>query len=279
VTRSPGPIYVCGHSSSELERLAVQAAVFRAITDDALVWAGIGAGMRVLDIGCGAGDMSLAVAAHVGAGGAVIGIDRAPEAVTVARRRAAANGTRNVEFRQGAIEEFDPGGQVDALVGRFVLMHQADPAAILCKAARHVRPGGVILILESNLAGLLPGVRTWPDAPLFGAAIDWMIEVIRRAGALPDMGLRLHRTFVDAALPAPRLRQHASLFAGAAAADLCAYVAESVRSMLAVGARLEFPVPAVLEAATLARELAREARALDAVLSSPPVIAAWSVQG
>jgi ubiquinone/menaquinone biosynthesis C-methylase UbiE len=270
----PGPVYVCGHSAGELARLATQSAVFREITEEALVWGGVACGMRVLDIGCGAGDMALAVAARVGPTGHVIGVDRVPEAVATARRRCAADGVLNAEFHQSAIDAIELAHPVDALVGRFVLMHQSDPAAILRSAARHVRAGGVILMLESNLAGALPGVRAWPEAPLFGAAIDWMIAVIRNAGALPDMGLRLHRTFQEAGLPAPRLRQHAHLFAGEGAAGLCDYIAASVHSMLPVAAGLGMQAPPSLEVNTLARRLAAEAASLNALLSAPPVIVA-----
>src|SRR5213593_1077419 len=60
------PLYVCGHSANELERLEIQGAFFEEITRNLLVAAGIGPGMRVLDIGCGAGDVSLLAADLVG---------------------------------------------------------------------------------------------------------------------------------------------------------------------------------------------------------------------
>jgi cyclopropane fatty-acyl-phospholipid synthase-like methyltransferase len=51
---------VLGHSAGELARLERQAEIFAEITENILRRAGIGRGMRILDIGCGVGDVSLA---------------------------------------------------------------------------------------------------------------------------------------------------------------------------------------------------------------------------
>ena len=58
-------------------RLADQGALLEPFTADVLRRAGLGEGMRVLDVGCGVGDVSLLAAKMVGAGGGVLGIDRA----------------------------------------------------------------------------------------------------------------------------------------------------------------------------------------------------------
>src|SRR2546426_7671978 len=96
----PGsPVYVCDHSPAELERPENQGAFFEEITRRVFDAAGITTGMRVLDIGCSAGDVSFLVARLVGRSGWVLGIDRAPEAIEAATAR----GLRNVEFRLSGI--------------------------------------------------------------------------------------------------------------------------------------------------------------------------------
>jgi len=52
------PDYVMGHSDRERRRLALQAAVLNPLTDSFLRRAGISAGMRILDLGCGIGEVS-----------------------------------------------------------------------------------------------------------------------------------------------------------------------------------------------------------------------------
>lgn len=90
--------YILGHSQAELRRLMLQASIIQPITRRLLLEAGLKPGMRVLDIGCGTGDVSLLAADLVGPRGAVVGIDRSAEAVAAARDRAAALGYGRVTF-------------------------------------------------------------------------------------------------------------------------------------------------------------------------------------
>jgi SAM-dependent methyltransferase len=83
------PRYILGHDRDELDRLIDQARFFGDLTEEVLRRAGVGPGMRVLDLGCGTGDVSFLAARLVGPTGAVLGVDRSPEAVAVAERRAA----------------------------------------------------------------------------------------------------------------------------------------------------------------------------------------------
>ena len=90
--------YVLGHSQREIRRLRTQAAILRPITERLLRNVKIGPGMRVLDLGCGAGDASMLAAEFVGPTGLVVGIDRSPEVLAVAAERAQAAGLRQVSF-------------------------------------------------------------------------------------------------------------------------------------------------------------------------------------
>jgi ubiquinone/menaquinone biosynthesis C-methylase UbiE len=68
--------YVLGHSDLEIERLQLQGKVLEGVTRRLIRECGIGSGMRVLDIGCGAGDVSLLLAEIVGTSGTVVAIDQ-----------------------------------------------------------------------------------------------------------------------------------------------------------------------------------------------------------
>ena len=82
---NPGPsgAYVLGHSERELDRLTVQARLKDPMTRQFLREAGIVSGMRVLDVGSGAGDVALLAAELVSGSGKVVGVDRAPAALAV----------------------------------------------------------------------------------------------------------------------------------------------------------------------------------------------------
>src|SRR5436190_776291 len=86
------PDYVLGHAERELKRLGQQAGFFAEATRAGLLRAGLAPGMRVLDIGCGIGDVALIAADIVGAGGSVTAIDISANALDVARQRAATAG-------------------------------------------------------------------------------------------------------------------------------------------------------------------------------------------
>ena len=73
--------YVLGHSEQELARLRRQAKLIDPITRQFLIQAGVTSGMRILDVGCGAGDVSFIAASLIGSQGEVIGVDRSPDAL------------------------------------------------------------------------------------------------------------------------------------------------------------------------------------------------------
>lgn len=272
------PLYVCGHSARELDRLEAQSALFRDITRDVFVEAGIGSGMRVLDIGCGAGDVSFLAHELVGPAGSVVGIDRAPEALVVARRRADERGFEGIAFVTGDVTEQGASGPAlaepfDAVVGRFVLMHQANPTATLRAAAARVRAGGVVAMIESHMDLSVAPVHSFPHSPTYGRVLEWMTATIRAAGGHADMGLRLRATFVDAGLPEPVMRMHAKA-EGGPDAPIHRYTTESLRSMLPLAKRFGIVDLAEEQLLDLEDELRSEVAISGGVLVSPVVVGA-----
>ena len=79
------PTYALGHSAEEHQRLAEQAALFRPMTERLFREAGVDEGMRVLDVGSGAGDVAFLVAKLVGPKGKVVGVDLDGNALDKAR--------------------------------------------------------------------------------------------------------------------------------------------------------------------------------------------------
>ena len=92
------PSYVLGHADFEIERLRFQADIIEPVTRRLIRECGIGPGMRVLDIGCGAGDVAMLLAEAVGDTGSVVAFDREPRVIEIAKARALAAGHQQVEF-------------------------------------------------------------------------------------------------------------------------------------------------------------------------------------
>ena len=109
------PTYVLGHSAEELGRLISQSRFLGDLTEDVLRRSGIGAGMRVLDLGCGAGDVSFLIASLIGPQGSVIGIDRSSAAIRLAQERMAGARLAGVSFREADLAEVTCDAPVDAM--------------------------------------------------------------------------------------------------------------------------------------------------------------------
>src|SRR3954465_11482779 len=101
VNSRSAPAYALRRSQEEYQRLGEQAAFLGATTERLFRAAGLGPGMRILDVGSGAGDVAFLAADLVGPTGQVVGVDVDAAAVEAARGRAAALGLSHVRFVQG----------------------------------------------------------------------------------------------------------------------------------------------------------------------------------
>jgi ubiquinone/menaquinone biosynthesis C-methylase UbiE len=199
----PRTEYILGHSEREIQRLIHQAAILRPTTERLLREIGLRPGMRVLDLGCGAGDVSMLAAELVGPSGAVMGIDRDPEVLSVARERSREAKLKQVEFKATSLELLADVIPFDAVVGRYVLLHQADPIAFLRAAAAQVRLGGILALHEIGYFGEV--AETYSEAPLFRKVREWVLEFFQSGLPHFDVGQRLVEHFYMAQLPQPRM--------------------------------------------------------------------------
>ena len=264
-------VYVLGHSAEELNRLIDQARLFGELTEDVFVRAGIGPGMRVLDVGCGAGDVSFLLARMVGPSGAVVGVDRSEDAVAMANARAQAMGLAQVSFSQGELEDISLDQPVDAAVGRFVLMYSSEPSIALRRVAANVRAGGIVAFQEMNVAE----AKSFPYVDLFEQSMRWIIETLDREKVKNLMGLGLYRTFVEAGLPPPQMIMGARV---EGSSDSLGYqiVAQVVKSLLPVMEKLGIANEKEVQIETLAQRLRDEVISRGAVIVLPPLVGAWT---
>lgn len=126
--------------------------------------AALGAGDRVLDVGCGAGQLSSQAADLVGPTGSVLGVDIATDLLAVAAQRAA--GLPQVAFAQADAQDhvFDEAA-FDVVLSRFGVMFFADPVAAFANLLRATRPGGRLAFVAWQPAV----VNEWVTLPLTAA--------------------------------------------------------------------------------------------------------------
>jgi SAM-dependent methyltransferase len=125
-------------------------------------------GMRVLDLGCGAGDATFVAADLMGPGGSVVGMDHSPEALARARLRAGQRRLAQVQFIEGDMHDSAPDGPFDAIVERAALWRDPDPAEVLRRQATVLRPVGLVVAMEPDASPVYwsPRFRCGPSGGL-----------------------------------------------------------------------------------------------------------------
>jgi ubiquinone/menaquinone biosynthesis C-methylase UbiE len=103
-------------------------------------------GERLLDIGCGFGDMTQLLARALGSGGEAVGVDVAQNFVDAASREAEKAGAVRARFLRADVQVDDLGGPYTAAYGRFGTMFFASPVAALRNVKRALVPGGELWI-------------------------------------------------------------------------------------------------------------------------------------
>ncbi|MFQ6548992.1 class I SAM-dependent methyltransferase [Aestuariibius sp. 2305UL40-4] len=114
-------------------------AIMRPVLDLVLRHAGLSAGSRILDIGCGTGASVLAAASIAGPDGAVFGIDISPTLLAVARDRLKEVPQAHIIEADAQVADLPP--ECDALISRFGVMFFSDTTAAFANIAKALRPG------------------------------------------------------------------------------------------------------------------------------------------
>lgn len=264
--------YVMGHTDRERRRLALQASVINPLTDSFLRRAGISAGMRVLELGCGIGEVSLMAARLVGPHGHVHCIDIDGHGLEIARGRARSAGHDHVSFEQIDVLEHKPSKPYDAVIGRHILIHTPDALAVLRKAVAIVHVGGLIAFQEHDLSSYPQG---YPESPLMFRVEGLIVECFRRTVARANVGTQLFWLMQEAGLPPPECRLEC-VMDGGPHSPVYEWLAETLRSLLPRLEALGVTTAAEINADTLPERLRKEVCEKRAVVIVPSLIGAFA---
>jgi SAM-dependent methyltransferase len=251
-----------------------QADLYERVTRRFFEDAGISTGMKVLDVGSGAGDVAFIAAEIVGPAGSVVGIDVNPDVLATARLRAQSERRDNVMFIDGDVRTSDIDVDFDAVVGRFVLMHTVDVAALLRTLAGRVRAGGIVAFAEGDLTIGLGYARTIPSE-LIRSMWDWSADAFRLGGVHAAMAPVLCREFIAAGLGEPHMFLHAPLGCREEWSGFDVD-AESMKSIAPLLEKFGVVDAGVLDAETLANRYRAEVARTAYPFMMLPLVTAWA---
>ncbi|MFH1032900.1 MAG: methyltransferase domain-containing protein [Pseudomonadota bacterium] len=240
------------------------------MTERLLLEAGVGPGMRVLDLGCGGGEVSFLLAKLVGAEGQVVGLDQNAQALALARERAREQNLANVTFIQGDVHDPLPDpGPFDAVAGRRVLMYLREPVEALRRISAFLQPGGLAVFQESD-STMFPG-RLAPF-PLHERVHDWMWRTVALEGADVHMGFKLASVLAKAGFSVEHVRAEAVV----QGKDTQPALADIVRMMLARIVGQGVASEREIDIATLHERLDAELRGAESTYISDLAFGVWA---
>jgi ubiquinone/menaquinone biosynthesis C-methylase UbiE len=168
-------------------RLRLIADVLRPSTLALLQAAGIKPGMVCLDVGCGGGDVTLALARLVGPHGGVVGIDMDGVKLSLAQQDAEHERLTNVTFQVRDATTLDAESSYDLVYARFLLTHLRDPQKMLQQMVRAAKPGGAVVVEDINHDAIF----CYPACAAVDRYITLYNQVAHLKGADPEIGLKL----------------------------------------------------------------------------------------
>ncbi len=188
--------------------------------------AGITDGMRVLDLGCGRGDVSFLLADAVGQTGEVVGIDRNANSLEFAQARRKRENRSNVVFREIDLSQpLVDLGRFDAVMARRVLMYLPKPAEILQRVLPLLNNNGIVAFLEIDAT--VQSLSSRP-MPLHQSANAWIWDTVKSEGANTRMGFELPALLHSLGVEVKGVKAEANIQVQSAHAPL----AELIRAIL-----------------------------------------------
>ncbi|HEX7349755.1 methyltransferase domain-containing protein [Brachybacterium sp.] len=214
----PAPAYTHGYGAAVLDSHRTRTAENSA----AHLLPHLRPGMRLLDVGSGAGTITADLARIVGPE-SVTALEVSEQSAELTRTELARQGLDAVQVLVGDAQALPlPDGSVDVVHAHQVLQHLPRPVAALAEFRRVTRPGGIVSVRDSDYEGF----RWWPERPSLDRWLELYLRAARANGGTPDAGRRLlawaHEAGFEDVTPGASTWLHATPETRRAWAETCA---------------------------------------------------------
>lgn len=189
-----------------------------AFTRKLLLDSGIEKGMRVLDVGCGNGEVSFLLQELMEGTGEIIGIDSNEAAIAAAKNMADEKQLINVRFMAMNIEDVAATlGPFDRIVGRRIVMYLPDPLQAIKTLAKVLDEEGRMIFQESDATGSGSQSETFP---LHTMAQQWVWQTVVHEKGNSHIGTEMYTLFKKAGLQVESVRAEPVLQTAETGSDL-----------------------------------------------------------
>ncbi|MGA1864880.1 MAG: class I SAM-dependent methyltransferase [bacterium] len=180
--------YILGVGQKGSERLQRLDDILGPYSRRFLLDAGLAQGIKVIEFGCGTGNMTKWIAEQIGPAGSIVAVDSSEEQVNIARDRCAKLGKNRIEFIVSSAEALVlPDDSFDLAYARLFLMHLREPKQILKKMHEILRSKGILITEEPNAKSLF----TYSSGTIFERINEVLLKMGEKLGLDFEIGDKL----------------------------------------------------------------------------------------
>ncbi len=188
--------YIIAGGQDGKSRLNVLAEVLYLHTRAFLEAKGLLPGMRLLDVGCGGGNVAMMTARLVGPTGSVTAIDFDREIIALDQQDVVAAGMNNIAFHAMSAYDINYDNKFDIVYSRFLLSHLERPLEVLKRMVQSVQPGGKIIVEDIHFSGHF----CYPECKAFDDYVTYFTKAARNNEQDAEIGPRLPGLFRQAGI-------------------------------------------------------------------------------
>ncbi len=188
--------YIITGGEEGKKRLKILAEVLSSTTKSLFEITGPLTGKKILDVGCGGGDVSIMLARMVGNNGSITGLDFDKEIVNLAQEDAINEGVLNVQFQAIDAHDIHYHDEYDIVYSRFLLSHLKRPMQVLENMLNSIKPSGRIIVEDIQFSGHF----CYPACKAFDDYLHYFTTSAKNHEHNPEIGPSLYRLFHQAGI-------------------------------------------------------------------------------